>query len=72
MRVLGAVVLALLAAAPARADTFGELPFRQVAGVATCVRATGTPGELARWRKDGIELLRADANGQATRPQMRG
>jgi hypothetical protein len=28
MRVLGALVLPLLAAAPARADTFGELPIR--------------------------------------------
>ncbi len=63
MRLLAAAVLALLAAAPARADTFGELPFRPVAGVATCVRATGAPGELSRWTKDGIELLRADAGG---------
>jgi hypothetical protein len=63
MRILGALVLALLAAAPARADTFGELPFRPVAGVATCVRATGVPGEIARWNKGGIELLRAGAGG---------
>lgn len=63
MRLLGALVLVLLAAAPARADEFGELPLRPVNGVATCVRATGVPGELARWTKDGVELLRADAGG---------
>ena len=60
MRLLGALVLVLLAAAPARADTFGELPFQPVAGVATCLRATGAPGEIARWTEDGIELKHAD------------
>jgi hypothetical protein len=64
MRLLAALVLALFAAAaPARADSFGELPSRPVSGVATCLRVTGMPGELARWTKDGVELLRADAGG---------
>ncbi len=74
-----ALALALLAPATAGAGSgpstalrdsltappFGELPFRPVAGVATSVRTTGTPGELTRWSKDGVELLRADANGIA-------
>jgi len=63
MRLLGALVLLLALAVPARADTFGEVPFRPVSGVATCVRATGMPGELARWTRNGVELLRADAGG---------
>ena len=63
MRLLGALILALALAAPAQADPFGELPFRAVPGVATCLQATGVPGELVRWTDTGIELLRADAGG---------
>ena len=37
MRLLGALILALALAAPAQADPFGELPFRAVPGVATCL-----------------------------------
>ena len=36
------------------------LPLRPVEGVATCVRVTGAPGELSRWTRSGVELLRAD------------
>jgi hypothetical protein len=53
----------LVTAAPAAADPFGELPFDAVGGVATCLRATGAPGELARWVPGGVELLRATAAG---------
>jgi hypothetical protein len=63
MRLLGILVLVLACAAPARADPFGELPFQPVDGVATCLRPTGVPGELARWTKDGAGLLRAGAAG---------
>lgn len=54
---------ALLTPARAAAALFGELPFRPVAGVATCLRATGAPGELVRWTPGGIELLHADSSG---------
>jgi hypothetical protein len=58
------VLAAVLAvAAPAAADPFGELPFYPVSGVATCLRATGEPGGLARWVPGGVELLRAMATG---------
>jgi len=63
MRLLLALAFLLVAAAPAHADPFGELPFHAVHGAATCVRATGAPGEVARWTEDGFELLRADAAG---------
>ena len=44
------LALALLLAAPASASAapFGELPFRSRSGSATCLRATGAPGELVR------------------------
>ena len=49
MRALAAAVAVTLALpAGAAADPFGELPFQPVAGIATCLRATGAPGELAR------------------------
>jgi hypothetical protein len=71
MRLAGALVLLLLAAAPARADTFGELPFQPVAGVATCLRATGAPGEIARWTEEGVELMHAGAAGLAATDAVR-
>ncbi len=52
-------------AAPASAAPFGELPFTPVAGIATCVRATGAPGELVRWTPGGLELLQAGPAGLA-------
>jgi hypothetical protein len=40
---------ALALAPQARAATFAELPFAAQPGVATCLRATGEPGELIRF-----------------------
>lgn len=61
---IGAVVL-LTAPASALAAPFGELPFRPVNGAATCLNATGSPGELVRWTPRGAELLQASATGLA-------
>jgi hypothetical protein len=60
LRALGllALVPATVSAAP-----FGELPFRPVSGAATCLRATGAPGELVRWVASGAELLQARPDG---------
>src|SRR3954452_19971913 len=49
--------------AVAAAAPFGELPFRTVPTSAVCVRATGVPGELLRWTRGGVELMRARAGG---------
>ena len=70
------VFAGLLAAVPATASAaplpraerssplrWGELPFRSVTGTATCLRATGTPGELIRQTDENIELLGASASG---------
>ena len=52
-----ALLLALVLPASASAAPFGELPLRPVSGSATCLRATGAPGELVRWTRDGVEVL---------------
>jgi hypothetical protein len=62
------LAFALLLAAPASASAapFGELPFRPVESGATCLRATGVPGELVRWTRGGVELLAARSDGLTT------
>ena len=55
----------LVAPAPAAAAPFGELPFRTTSGTATCLRATGMPGELVRSTTSAIEVLTAGAAGIA-------
>ena len=50
-------------AGSASAAPFGELPFRPVSGAATCLRATGAPGELVRAPATGAEVLRAGPAG---------
>lgn len=57
--------LLALAPATAAAAPFGELPFTPTTGPATCLRPTGTPGELVRWTSGGAELLQASATGLA-------
>jgi hypothetical protein len=47
--VSGLTWCALALAPQARAATFAELPFAAQPGVATCLRATGEPGELIRF-----------------------
>jgi hypothetical protein len=49
--------------ASAFAATFGELPSRPVDGTATCLRATGAPGEVVRWTKTGAQFLQAGPGG---------
>jgi hypothetical protein len=61
--VLPALGLSLLVPATASAAPFGELPFRAVNGSATCLRATGTPGELVRQTKTAVQLLKATPAG---------
>jgi hypothetical protein len=53
-------------ASPPAAAPFGELPYRPVAQTVTCLRATGTPGELTRWVPGGAELMRATRDGLAS------
>ncbi|MDA0161423.1 hypothetical protein OM076_14190 [Solirubrobacter ginsenosidimutans] len=57
-----AVLLAVLPEAAAAAP-FGELPFRPAGGTATCLRATGYPGEVVRSTDTGAEFLQATAAG---------
>ena len=57
--VLGA---ALLLGAP---SPFGEVPFRPAGGAATCLRATGYPGEVVRSTSLGAQFLSATPNGLA-------
>jgi hypothetical protein len=57
-----AVLLAVLPAS-ASAAPFGELPFRPAGGTATCLRATGYPGEVVRSTKTGAEFLQATSAG---------
>ncbi len=57
--------LGLLALVPAAASAapFGEPPLKAVSGAATCLRATGAPGELVRSTRNGAEILQAGAAG---------
>ncbi len=58
-----ALALAILAASPASAAPFGELPFQPLPAPARCLRATGVPGELMRWARDGVEVFQATRSG---------
>ncbi|WP_037494736.1 hypothetical protein [Solirubrobacter soli] len=57
-----ALVLGVMPAA-ASAAPFGEVGFRPAGGIATCVRATGLPGELVRSTATGAQFLQASAAG---------
>ena len=63
LSLLIAAAVALLAPGGAAAAPFGELPSGRSRGAATCLRATGAPGELVRQTKASVVLLRADASG---------
>jgi len=54
-----------LGAATASAAPFGELPFAAVASTATCLRATGAPGELVRSSGRGARFLTVGPGGIA-------
>jgi hypothetical protein len=58
-----ALTLAILAASPASAAQFGELPFQPLQSPARCLQATGVPGELVRWAPDGVEVFQATRSG---------
>ena len=58
-----ALTLSILAASPASAAPFGELPFQPLQPAARCLRATGVPGELVRWAPDGVEAFQATRSG---------
>ncbi len=58
-----ALVFAALAPASAGAAPFDEPPLEPVTGAATCLRATGAPGELVRWTSTGASFLQAGAGG---------
>lgn len=57
-----ALVLGVLPAS-ASAAQFGEVGFRPVGGIATCLRATGLPGELVRSTATGAQFLQASPGG---------
>jgi len=57
------VACALLAPASAAAAGFGALPALPVEPAGRCLRATGAPGELVRWRAGGAELVQATSTG---------
>jgi hypothetical protein len=59
------LVFALLLMLPsiARAAPFGEVAFRPADGTATCLRATGLPGEVVRSTAAGAQFLRAGPGG---------
>jgi hypothetical protein len=56
---------ALLAPATVSAAPFGELPPTAVPGSATCLRATGAPGELMRSSPTGARFLNVTPTGLA-------
>jgi hypothetical protein len=58
-----ALALALLLPATASAAPFGEQPSLAVKEPGRCLRATGAPGEVARWAPDGVDLVQATASG---------
>jgi len=68
--VLG-VVASLLAAGPASAAPFGELPFTPVTGRASCLRATGAPGELVRSTREGLRFMTASPAGIADAGELK-
>ncbi len=74
---LPALGLVALVPGTASAAPFGELPFRAVSGAATCLHATGAPGELVRSltqrnRGDaGAQLLQASGTGLARVTDLR-
>jgi hypothetical protein len=59
------LALAVLAPASASAAPFAEVPFAATAATATCLRATGAPGELVRSSRTGARFLQAGAGGIA-------
>jgi len=65
------LALAGLAPAAASAAPFGEPPFTPVSGEATCLRATGVPGELVRWTSTGARLEEANAAGFSAGAEVR-
>jgi hypothetical protein len=62
---LFAASMVLLAPATASAAPFGELPFLATGAAATCLRATGAPGELIRSSRNGARFLHAGPTGIA-------
>ena len=58
-----ALAFLLLIPATAGAAPFGELPFETLQSPARCLRATGVPGELVRWARDGAEVFQANRSG---------
>jgi hypothetical protein len=57
-----ALVLGVVPAS-ASAAPFGEVGFRPAGGTATCLRATGLPGELVRSTATGAQFLQASPGG---------
>ncbi len=65
------LALAVLAPASASASPLGEPPSTPVSGAATCLRATGVPGELVRWTSTGARFLQASAAGFTNGAEVR-
>ncbi len=65
LSLLAGLALLLSVPASAAAAPFGELPPAATGGVATCLRATGAPGELVRSSPNGARFLQVGAAGIA-------
>lgn len=63
--------LAVFMPASAQAAPFGEPPFTPVAGAATCLRATGAPGELVRNADSGARFVQAGPAGFTAGAEIR-
>src|SRR5262249_1385392 len=70
MRTALAVAALALFPSVAPAAPFGELPFRPVTSVASCLAPTGVPGGVVRWAAGGAELLDATAGGLGTQAAL--
>jgi hypothetical protein len=60
-----AAALTVLLVPPAASAAVNPLPFEQRAGVATCLRAPGAPGDLALYGHGGADLRAAGDSGAA-------
>lgn len=63
LRALFTAVLLLGLPATASAAPLRELPFRPAGGAVACLTPTGKGSEVARWVRDGVELLEAGTDG---------
>ena len=66
-----AAALTVLLVPPAASAAVNPLPFEQRAGVATCLRAPGAPGDLGLYGRGGAHLRAVGDGGAARMPGVR-